>query len=121
MSDYHILDGDFDGNATIYTVIFHFSVPDEANPIGVNYRTALSQDPVWAKTSRVPWIDAAHQTQLDNGEVLEWRPFAFERDPANTPAQDRALLDAKHTALAPIVENKLRNRYKYWGMDRDVP
>ena len=119
MSDYHIVDGDLEGEGTAYTVVFHVPVPNENNAISVNLRTALAQDTEVSKASKVPWLSQAHKDSLTNGEVFEVI-LAYRRDPNNTLGQDQAAIDVLFTNKSSAVQNKLRDRYRFWGHDRDV-
>ena len=120
MSDYHILEGSMDGGAETYKVAFHIPVPDETNDAAYSLRSALAEDPEVNKTSAVPWILTAEQTQLDSGELYE-RLESYSRNTTNAVTQDRDALDARWNTLATAIPNRLRDRYKYWHYDRDVP
>ena len=120
MSDYHILDGDLDGEALAYKVVFHVPVPDETNTAGESLRGAIAEDPDVLATSVVPWISQQELTAIGNGEIYE-HVTHYSRKQGNTLVQDRDALDAKYTAQMPIIQNKLRDKYKFWGFDRDVP
>ena len=118
MSDYHVMDGEED--ARTYRVAFHVPVPNENNSVGTNLQTALSEDSALNKTSAVPWIATPEQTQLNNGalfEVLE----SYTRPRGNSLAQDQAALDARFTALVAAVGNRIRDEYKFWHFERNVP
>lgn len=120
MSDYHILDGDLDGGALQYTVVFHIPVPDEANTVGTNLQSAIAQDPDVPSTSIVPWISQQEETAIGSGEIYEYVTH-YARKTSNTLVQDRDALDAVYAARLPIIQNKIRDKYKFWGYSRDVP
>lgn len=118
MSNYHVLNGLGDGRT--YRIAFHVPVPDETNRAGVKMRTAIQQDPARNQESKVPWVDAGEQTQLDAGEFVEIvKPY--RRKAGATVMEDRDLLDALYTATVPSVQEELRQEYQYWGFDRDIP
>jgi hypothetical protein len=118
--NYHILDGEED--ARTYRVVFHIPVPDEANVAGVNLRVALAEDVSVDKTSIVPAarLGVGEQNDLDTGALFELH-VAYTRKQGNTQVQDRDALDAKYTTMVPMIQNQLRDEYKYWGFSRDVP
>lgn len=121
MSNYHILEGIPDGNR--FRVAIHVPVPNSTNPVNVSYRTALSQyrrqpDGTWPK-SVVPFIQAAEQTQLDNGELIE-EVIEFHTNPGQNLAQKQAALDAAYNAAIAPVQAKWANILQFWGYSRDV-
>lgn len=120
MSDYHILDGEEE--ARTYRIVFHVTVPDENNRASINLRTALVEDVSVEKTSIVPAVHlgAGEQNDLDTGVLFEY-VLSYSRKPGNTQIQDRDALDAKFTAMVSIIQDRLRDEYKYWGFNRDVP
>jgi hypothetical protein len=120
MSDYHIIDGDIEGGGIAYIVAFHISVPDENNKANINYRACLSQDPKEPKVSLAVWINQTHKDQLTNGEIYEVVK-SYTRKVGNTPLQDQAALDTIYSGMITTVQDKLKDRYRYWGFDRDVP
>lgn len=122
MSNYHILDGITDGNR--FRVAIHVAVPNTNNLVSVNYRTALRQlrqlpDGTFPK-SAVPFIQAAEQTQLDNGELIE-EIIEFNTHPGQNLAQKQAALDAAYSASIAPVQAKYANILQFWGYSRDVP
>lgn len=117
MSNYHALEASKTGDSI--RVAFHIAVPNETNALGYNIRTALSEDTGIEKTSLVPWIDSAEQTQLTNGELYEHiYSFKTHKDISNIVKRDR--MDAKYTSLIATVQEALRQRYLYWRFNRDV-
>ena len=118
MSNYHVMRTSEDGGAI--GVIMHVSVPNENNAIGQSIRTAVADDPHITHTSVVPWIEAAEQTQLTNGELIEKSiTFPTHVDIDNTIKRDR--MDALYTAEVAGIQACLRNRYLYWRFNRNVP
>lgn len=117
MSNYHVLDASNKGDSI--RIAFHIAVPNENNAIGYNIRTALAEDDGISKTSIVPWIETAEQTQLTNGELYEHvYSFRTNKDIPNLTKRDR--MDAKYTSFIPTVQEALRQRYTYWRFNRDV-
>lgn len=118
MSDYHILSGDEAANA--YVVIFHVSVPDVANEVGVNYRAAILEYQGEPIVSRVPFISGAELIQLEAGELYE-----VSRSYASNPLMDLAAkrdeLDAMYAQVVIDTQDTLQKRLGYWGYSRDVP
>jgi len=119
MSDYHILDGQPNGNR--YRVVMHFSVPDVNNEVGVNYRTALLQRLGGSQPSQVPFIEVAEQTQLDAGELLEYIVPDFTTHPGETLLQKQDRLDSLYSTRQTQIQENLQARLEYWGFSRDVP
>lgn len=119
MSDYHVMHGKDDGNW--YQMVCHIPVPNENNAVGFNLRTALTQFlGTLEETSIVPFIDPAEVVQLQNGELFEL-PVEFATNPNESVADARAKMDVKFTQLSITVVNRIRERLKYWGYNRDVP
>lgn len=118
MSDYHILEGSKDGNR--FTVVFHFPVPNLSNEVGRNYREALIEWLGGSQASRVPFIDGAEQTQLNNGELYE-ASYPFNTHPGETLAQKQARLDAMYVAEKTGSQAEVEKILSYWGHSRDIP
>jgi len=118
LSDYHILTVSEDGN--LFSVVAHFPVPNVANDVGVNYRTALIQWLGGSQTSTVPFIEVAEQTALDVGELLE-RAYSFNTHPGEALLDKRDRLDALYAVKAAEVQSRLAYQLSYWGYSRDVP
>jgi len=113
-----VLNGD--EGARTYRLAFHIPVPNEPNQVGVNLRTAVSQDAALNKTSQVPWITTAEQQALSDGELVEVI-VSYTRPSKNTTSQDRDAIDTKYTAMVASVQDRIRDEYRFWGFDRDVP
>ena len=119
MADYHVLTADHNGNA--FTVAAHFPVPDQVNDVGYNYRAALVESlggpPV---VSAVPFITAAEQRQLDDGELYE-RVYSLHSHPGETLLQKRDRLDLQWPGQRDIALQELIFKLSLWGYSRDVP
>lgn len=118
MSNYHVMSTSADG--TQISVRMHIAVPNENNVAGVNVRTCLVEDTSIDKTSKVPWIDAAEQIQLTNGELIE-KMFQFQTHPDIDPIVKRDAIDALFGVKTLEVQDELRKRYVYWHYNRNVP
>ena len=118
MSDYHILEGSVDGNS--FTVVMHIPVPDMDNEVGVNYRTVVVQAGLSPEVSAVPFITAAEQIQLDDGELYE-HTRRFWTHPGESLLAKRERLDVLYTAMRTKIQAHFQHRLAYWGMSRDVP
>lgn len=117
MSNYHITTGLDDGNS--FTVVFHIPVPGENNAAGINLRAAISTEQ-GTVTSQVKNLDAGEQTQLNDGEIFEYVEV-FHTNPGETLAQKRNKIDTRYSNLIAPVQNRLRERFAYWGFSRNVP
>lgn len=125
MSNYHVMQ--VSDKKDTATVAFHITVPDEDNAVSVNLRTALKQhldgiDSSERVVSQVPWLEtdfAAEFTAIQNGGVYE-HLITVEFDANLTIAQKRTVLDSRYTALAGAIPDILRERFKFWGLNRDV-
>lgn len=121
MSDYHILDGNRDGNT--YRVIIHVAIPDDLNALGNSIRAAISQcrmlpDGTWPK-SAVPFITTDEQGELDNGVKVEGEAIL------NTnPSEPLNIKTINLDKLVVIESDKLLmewvNKVQYWGFSGDV-
>lgn len=123
MSDYHILAGGDDGNN--YAIAMHIPIGAGNNQASVSYRTAVVQFQTNPTTglmpkSRVPFITAPEQAQLESGELLEI-VIDFRTEPNQTLLQKRAALDTLYNALVIKVQADVAKRLEFWGLNRDVP
>ena len=117
MSNYHIMEGERNN----FQVVFHLPVPDEQNVIGTRIiRAALAEDPSVDRTSRLPWIEAAEQTDLTNGLLYE-HVENYSTHAGHSLAEDQSALDARFGQLSTTVANRLRRRYAFWRFERNVP
>ncbi|MDY6888149.1 MAG: hypothetical protein SVV88_11015 [Pseudomonadota bacterium] len=116
MSNYHVKEM---GHKKEWAdVVFHISVPNVNNDASVNYRTAVAAQ---YEALKVPWLDGtAEHTQIINGEFYE-HEVKVEFDADLTIAQKRDIVDAKYTSLVTTIQNIIQERFRLWGLDRDVP
>lgn len=128
MSSYHGLETSEKGHQS--DVVFHIVVPDENNGVGVNLRTALAQKLARERElagitiiSVVPWLPTgagSESEQIENGEVYEHQEAV--RYSANLSlVEKRTVIDNRYTALASVIPDRIRERLRFWGLDRDVP
>jgi hypothetical protein len=72
--------------------------------------------------SQIPWLVTASPTEytaVGNGGVYEHRETVeFDANLALLDKRDK--IDARWTSLNNIIPNRIRERYKFWGLDRDV-
>jgi len=115
MSDYHILQQSARGDRI--QVAFHIPIPDANNTVGVNWRTIIPQTEV--TESAVPFIEAAEQTQLDNGELIE-RVVTVDVLGADSPASKLAVIVAYWTEHKPKLLETLQRKLQYYGKSDDV-
>lgn len=121
MSNYHVLES---SNKQNYVkAIFHIAVPDEDNSAGVNLQTAIAQ---WkseqVEVTDVPWLQvdfATEYTAIQNGEIYELSE-TVEFDANLSVVQKRGEIDDRYTALFTNVPDIIRNRFQFWGLNRDV-
>ena len=118
MSDYHILRGSIDGNS--FAVVMHILVPDVDNEVGVNYRTVVVQAGLNPEVSTVPFVVAAEQAQLNDGELYE-HMCRFWTHPGESLLAKRERLDALYITARTKIQAHFQHRLAYWGMSRDVP
>lgn len=123
MANYHILTGSRDGNS--FRIVMHVAVPNAANEVGVNYRTAIVEyltnpDTGMMPKSGVPFIVSAEQIQLDSGELVEIG-MNFHTHPGETLPEKQARLDSLYTAKTSTTQAEWEKRLSYWGYSRDVP
>ena len=121
MSNYHVLEMSHKKNEVI--VVFHIAVPNENNAVGINLRSAIKQWS-WKKIdiSCVPWLaegDPDEYLAIQNGAIYEHNKIV-EFDASLTTLQKRSLIDDMYTSLANSIPNIIRNRFSFWGLDRDV-
>ncbi|MDY6893884.1 MAG: hypothetical protein SVO01_00475 [Thermotogota bacterium] len=122
MSNYHVLETSEKDHAS--RVAFHIAVPVENNAVGINLCTAVSQFLAGTETpTSVPWLEATNPSeyaQLQNGEVYEHSAEVTYN--ANlTIAGKRDLLDARYSQLATSIPKIIRSKFRFWGLDRNVP
>lgn len=113
--DYHVLEvNDKQDRAR---VAFHIAVPVENNSQSVALKDCVKQH--LSPATDVPWLGDPELTQIANGEVCE-HIETVEFDANLTALQKRGEIDARFNALNTKIPDVIRNRYEFWGMDRDV-
>lgn len=115
MSNYHVMEiNDKEDQAT---VAFHIAVPDEANAVSVNLRTAVLEH--LEPDSVVPFIGTSERTQIQAGEIYE-HVATVEFNAHLTVAEKRTIIDDRYTALNAAIPDKIRNRYRCFIPNRRV-
>jgi len=118
MANYHILETD--ERARSVQVVFHIAVPNEDNSSGVNLRTCIGQQ---GHTSSVPWLEADNPTEfaaIAAGSVYEHGPEKVSIPAYGSLLEQRNAVDARYTQLAATIPNRIRKRFTFWGLNRDV-
>lgn len=117
MSEIHTMLGNDNGENQ--NLIFHYTVPNIDNDVGVNYRTIV-KDYIVDHTSVVPGLDAGEQTNLDNGVLFEYSAsMTTEREKGLAQLQVRA--KDLYTELESITINRLKHRFRYTATTISVP
>ena len=119
MSNYHVLQTVRKDRAQI---VFHIAVPDEVNVSGVNLQLSVSQYVSEGIVSQVPWLQAdfaSEYTQIQNGEIYEHVEMV-EYDANLNNVAKQVKMDTKYSALVTTIQNKIRDQFKFWGLNRDV-
>lgn len=125
MSDYHVRSISEDGRKA--SIIFHIPIPAENNAAGIPLRTALSEyikprnsDGTYGiYQSMMYGINPVELTQIQNGELYEHEErITFPAAAANLEKQTQ--IDNRFTDLSAVVVNRIRERLKFWGKNRNV-
>ncbi|MBW8001762.1 MAG: hypothetical protein FVQ80_07030 [Planctomycetes bacterium] len=121
MSNYHVLKvSDKKDSAN---VAYHVGVPSENNVAGVNLRSAVSQSLSGVSPSQVPWLQGDFSIEyagLQSGVTYEHvESIRFNANLSN--ANKQLAIDGRFTELVTSIPNKIRARFKFWGLNRDVP
>ena len=120
MANYHVLQTTKKDRAQ---VAFHIAVPDENNAVAVNLQDAVSQYVSGKDTfSQVTWLEAdfaSEYAQLQNGEVYEYS-IMVQYDANLSNAAKLTVMDAKCTSLVTQIQNEIRDKLEFWGLNRDV-
>jgi hypothetical protein len=117
MADIHILAGD---GRNRWNFAFHYTVPDTANAVGVNYRTALVNSElggtsVMTEGAGDGQIAPAELAQIVAGELFEYsQPWLAESGATNN-TELLANVRAEYTRLQSVVTNNLQKRLRYFG------
>ena len=117
MSDYHVLSQSGDGNKL--SLIMHVAVPAGTNSAGRDHY-AVVQAIRGEQISAYPFISAAEQTQLTDGELWELSGD-ISTYPDESAADKQAKMDAYFTARSAALLAELNYRLEWYGYDRDVP
>ena len=116
MASFHVLHLNQKGDQA--QVLFHLSVPDQNNAVGVNYRTALSQ---WRpQTAQYPAL--LDQTEIDAiaaGSVYEHSETVhFSADATNT--QKWTAIRDRYNELNTEIKNAVLAQIEFWGYEEVI-
>jgi len=102
-------------------IIFHITVPAENNSQGKSLSACIVED-LHPSASAVPWLESdfpAEFAQIIAGEIYEYMDKVKFNANA-TILEKRNMIDARYNNLVTIIQNKIRNIYSFWGLNRDV-
>ena len=118
MANYHVLDVTGRDRAR---VVFHIPVPAEQNGAGKEFQAAVRQY-LSGNVTAVPWLqtdDPVEYAQIVNGAVYEHaETVGYDANKTNQAKRD--VIDARYTALVAVVQEKIREKFRFWGLDRNV-
>ncbi len=117
MADFHALKASDTGD--MIKIVAHFPVPIGTNLAGFTYAQALAADPDVDTVSVVSNITAAEQADLDSGVLFE-RQYQFKTHEHISTANKQAALDALYPVNLVKEQNRLIQRYKFYGFARTV-
>ena len=120
MSNWHALISDLKQDRV--RVAFHVLVPDEANAVGINLRNAVKDCPEINKTTAVAWLQTDYPIEfaaIADGSIYEHvEDVQFSAHASD--GEKRTACDAHYSNVVTKIETQLRNRLKFWGLNRDV-
>jgi hypothetical protein len=125
MANYHVLEQDVKKDRV--RVVFHVVVPSEQNAAGEALADCVQQfleaaSDTGSITSLVPWLGTTYPvelTSIEAGQVYEVQRW-IEFPATYTNVQKQAEIDNVYNTLAVTIPNRLRDYFRFWGMDRDV-
>jgi len=117
MADIHVLAGD---GLQYWTLIFHFPVPNTANAVGVNYRTALINSGLGGTSQMYVGtgpgdITTAELALIQSGELHEHTVSFPAESGATTNAQMLASARALYATHEEAVVDRLKKQLRYYG------
>ena len=120
MAAIHALAGGVDGKS--WRVAMHFAVPDAANAVSVNYRTALVNSGLGGTTilpdgdGTAGTISAAEKAQIAAGEVCEHVATVKKLESGGTtPAELQATIRHFYQQLKADILGRLQVQLRYFG------
>jgi hypothetical protein len=137
MGDYHILTQAVNPINSA-TVVFHYKVPASgSNSAGIQWQDAVKMNlfskdeagdpvpifsvlPVYHVVNYPGGIDAAEETKIVDGEVIEEVRRVQFSSVNLTPAQRRAEIEVAHTAWAAELQAKMQIELDWIGYRGDV-
>lgn len=117
MPDMHVLAGG-DGE---WAIVMHFDVASADNAVGISYRTALVASGLGGATSLPDGdgtggtIAAAEKTQIEVGQVVEYRVSFPVESGGSTAAQLRASLQEFYEKENAAAIARLQAALRYFG------
>ena len=117
MANYHVLDISGRDEAR---VVFHIPVPAEQNGAGTNLQDAIKKC-LSGEATAVPWLQTndPEYAQLVNGELYE-HVESVQYNANKSDLEKRNAIDARYMALISIIQEKIREKFRFWGLDRNV-
>lgn len=117
MADMHVLVGG-DGE---WAIVMHFDVASSDNAVGVNYRTALVASGLGGATSLSDGdgtggtISGAEKTQIETGQVVEYRVSFPVESGGSSAAELRASLRELYANENTAAIARLQSALRYFG------
>jgi hypothetical protein len=118
MANWHALTGTLDGNT--FRIAYHVPIPSAVNEAGINYRDALKNSGLGAKTvladgnGQEGTISVAEKNDILNGVVFEVVEN-IDTNPGESAAALIAKVNARHAALVTQHQAELAAKLKYYG------
>ncbi len=117
MADIHVLQGD---GLRYWTLVFHFSVPDQDNNVGVSYRVALVNSALGGTSQMVEGagigqITTAELTSIQAGALYEFSLSFLAESGATNNTELLAAIRAEYAKHEGPVLNHLRKQLRYFG------
>lgn len=110
-------------------VAFHIPIPvgtpADTNEAGLAFRDALVQfleknSDTDTIASQVPFLNPSELLKLQSGELFE-RVEVVRFSGNFNRAQKKSVIDARHTNLITIIQNRIKNELQEWGGALNVP
>ena len=117
MADIHVLSGD---GIDDWNLIFHFTVPNVNNNVGINFRTAIVNSGLGGTSTMTEGdgpgqITSAELAQIQAGILYEYStPFPAESGATNN-TQLLAAIQAAYAIHHEIVMDRVENTLRYFG------
>ncbi len=119
MSDYHIRSRERESNSWKYAVYVHISVPSGDNDAGIPWVTCILEDDEEANISTLPMISSEEKAEIEAGTLLE-RVHHIGILDGTSQAEALLSLDLAFNNLRANIYDRLSEKYRFWGLERDV-